>query len=368
MPRPSHVRFMRRALELALKAKGRTSPNPMVGCVIAKQGRLIAEGYHREAGTKHAEIVALGKVTRRQAAGATLYVTMEPCSVYGKTPPCVPQVIESGVKRVAVGARDPNPNVNGRGIAWLKEAGLEVIEGILADECAAINRPFEKFVTQGLPYVTLKVALSLDGKIATADGDSKWISNTLSRRYVHQLRDEVDAILVGRGTLKQDDPLLNVRLPGSKKRKHPTVVVVDSKLDIPQLRKLFNVKNRKLIFATTWMSPEENRRQLMSKGAEVWAFDADLTGRVDLKALLKMLGQRGITHLLVEGGAGIYSSFVSQKLADRIVTFLSPKLLGGQAIDWLPEMNVRHMDAALELTDFSVQTLGDNILLEGRLK
>lgn len=372
MARPSHAQFMRRAMALALQARGRTSPNPIVGAVIARQGRILAEGFHRQAGADHAEVIALKKLKKNQARGATLYVTMEPCCLYGKTPPCVPMVVESGIGRVVVGARDPNPQINGRGIQWLKEAGVEVIEGILQDDCAGLNKPFEKYITKKIPYVTLKAALSLDGKIATATGESKWISNTLSRQYVHELRAEVDAILVGAGTLKQDDPLLTVRLGSAARngapRKQPMVVVVDNKLEVPLPRQIFKAKNRRVIFATTWMSPEENRRALIRQGAEVWPLNADLTGRVDLRDLLRALGEKGITHLLVEGGGGIFSSFISQRLVDRLLIFLAPKLLGGQAIDWLPEINVRKIQESLELGKISVKMLGNNILVEGELK
>lgn len=358
---------MRRALELAMQGKGKTSPNPMVGAVIARQGRIAAEGHHRFAGGDHAEIVALKKLKKGDARRATLYVTMEPCCLHGKTPPCVPRVVEAGISRVVVGARDPNPQINGRGIQWLREAGVEVIEGVLHDDCVALNLPFQKFITQGRPYVTLKVALSLDGKIATAAGQSRWISNALSRQYVHQLRQEVDAVLVGAGTLRQDDPLLTNRLGGAN-RKQPMVVIVDNTLEIPSSRRLFKVRGRKLVFATTWMSPEENRRNLIREGAEVWPLDADLTGRVDLNALLKVLGEKGVTHLLVEGGGGIFSSFISGRLVDRVVAFLAPKLLGGQALDWLPEIHVRNLEEAMELENISVRTLGDNVLVEGSLK
>ena len=368
MARPSHAHFMSRAIELAQKAKGRTSPNPIVGAVVARQGKIIAEGFHKKAGADHAEVVALKKVEKSKAKGSTLYVTMEPCCHHGKTPPCVPKIVESGIQRVVVGARDPNPQVNGQGIRWLKEAGVEVIEGVLHETCAALNLPFQKYITSRLPYVTLKVALSLDGKIATATGDSHWISNTLSRQYVHQLRSEVDAILVGAGTLRQDDPLLTVRWPSSKVERQPMVVIVDEKLDVSPSRRLFKIPNRKIIFATTWMSPEENRRALIKQGAEVRPLAADPMGRVDLKDLLKKLGEREVTHLLVEGGGRIFSSFISQKLVDHIVVFLAPKLLGGPSLDWLPELNIRTIQEALELDNLSVKTLGDNILVEGSLK
>lgn len=368
MARPSHVQFMRRALELALQGRGKTSPNPMVGCVIAKQGRILAEGLHRKAGTDHAEIVALKKLSQSEMEGATLYVTMEPCSIQGKTPPCAPRLIRSGIQRVVVGARDPNPKVNGGGLALLKKGGIEVIEGILHQECATLNKPFEKFITQKMPYVTLKVALSLDGKVATSSGDSKWLSNKASRHYVHQLRGEVDAILVGGGTLRQDDPLLTVRLPHQKNRRQPTVVIVDTTLELPTKRKLFERDGRRIIVATTPHAAASTKRLLEKKGAEIWNFDADLTGRIDLKSLLRRLGEEGMTHLLVEGGASIFSSFIGQRMVDRVIAFLTPKLLGGQALDWLPDLHIKKMKEAFELKNVAVKTFGNDILLQGELK
>lgn len=367
MARPSHQHFMRRAIELALQGKGKTSPNPMVGAVLVRKGRVLAEGFHRKAGADHAEIAAIKKLAKGQAKGATLYVTMEPCCLYGKTPPCVPRVVEAGIRHVVIGARDPNPEINGKGIAWLKEAGVEVIEGVLYKECENLNRPFQKYITTQMPYVTLKVALSLDGKIATAERESKWISNVLSRQYVHELRGEVDAILIGGGTLRYDDPLLTIRHVTSKNGRQPMVVVVDRTLEIPPRRNLFKEKERPVVFATTWLSPEERRRQLIKMGAEVWPFDADLAGRVDLKALLKKLAQKNVMHLLVEGGGGVFSSFIGERLADKVVACIAPKLLGGRALDWLPEFSIRKMEEAYSLTNISVKTLGDNVVIEGEL-
>lgn len=334
---------MQRALELALQGKGKTSPNPMVGAVIAKGRCILAEGYHKKAGTDHAEIVALKKLKKGGAKGATLYVTMEPCSLYGRTPPCVPAIVKAGIKKVVVGARDPNPKVNGRGIRWLKKSGLQVTEGLLREECASINKPFAKFITSQIPYVTLKVALSLDGKIATAERKSKWISNALSRRYVHQLRSEADAILIGGGTLRADDPSLTVRHGLSKNANQPMVVVVDSHLKPPSKARIFKAKNRPVIFAT------------------------GSNGRVNLKSLLKKLAGKNVMHLLVEGGGSIFSSFIRGGLADKIVVCLAPKLLGGQALDWLPELSIRKLKEAYELANIQVRTLGDNVIIEGDL-
>lgn len=369
MARPSHAQFMQQAIELAKQAKGRTSPNPMVGCVIANRGQIVSSGYHRKAGADHAEIAALKKLLKSETLGATMYLTMEPCSIENRTLACAPQVIASGIRRVVVGARDPNPKVNGNGIRMLQEAGIEVIEGVMEDECAKMNRAFEKYIRHQIPYVTLKTGLSLDGKIATHTGDSRWITNTMSRQYVQHLRDEVDAILIGSGTLRQDDPLLNVRLPELKTKKQPIVVVVDKNLEsIPDQRRLFEVPGRQVIVATTHAATKQRQEALRKRGSQVWPFDADLAGRVDLKSLLKALAEIEVTHLLVEGGSSLFSSFVAQKLCDRLMIFLAPKLLGGRGFDWLSEIKIDTIKEAIELEIVSVKQLGNDILIEGTLK
>lgn len=359
--------FMQRAVILALKGKGKTSPNPVVGCVIVKAGKILAEGYHRKAGAPHAERIALRKISAAEARGATLYVTLEPCSIRGKTPPCVPAIVSAGIRRVVAACRDPNPKVNGRGIAWLKKEGVSVTEGVLRETCERLNRPFEKFIRRGVPYVTLKAALTLDGKIATAGGESKWISNAASRRRVHKLRREADAILVGSATVRADDPRLDVRLPGKKGRKNPAVVVLSAGLDLPTGGRLFAIKGRRLIVATRRTASEKKRRALIRKGAEIWSLKSDGNGGVDLRDLLKRLGREGMTHLLVEGGAKVYSAFVSRRLADRLVLFVAPKLLGGGGLDWLPGLRIPTIKKALKLEDVSTQMLGDNILIEAEL-
>ena len=216
MARPSHVHFMEKALELAQKGRGCVSPNPMVGAVVAHYGKIVAEGFHAKAGEDHAEVAALKKLDPQYVEGATLYVTLEPCDHQGKTPPCTEAILKSGIRRVVVGCRDPNPKVNGKGVARLKESGIEVIEQVLFEECHRLNAIYNKYITTGMPFVLLKVAMTLDGKIATVKGDSKWITNAKCRQYVHILREEVDAILIGGGTLRKDNPLLTVRLPQPK--------------------------------------------------------------------------------------------------------------------------------------------------------
>lgn len=337
-------RFMQRALELALKAKGQTSPNPMVGAVIVRGGKIIAEGFHKKAGTDHAEIVALKKLRGKNTKRATLYVTMEPCSIHGKTPPCVPAIVEAGIEKVVVGARDPNPKVNGRGIRWLKKKGVEVVEGVLGEECAAMNRPFQKWITTGLPYVTVKVAMSADAKIAGGNGKSKWITNALSRKYVHQLRSEVDAVLIGAGTLRADDPRLTVRRGRSKNGKQPMAVVAGSSNGVSRKARIFRAKNREVFFA--------------SNGG----------GRVDLKSLLKTLARKNVTHLLVEGGGKIFSSFIGRGLADRLVVCMAPKFLGEKALSWLSELPPETMKKRLAMKNVSLSVLDNDVLIEGEFR
>lgn len=336
--------FIQRAIDLALKAKGQTSPNPIVGAVIVKNNKIIAEGFHEKAGRDHAEIVALKKLRKGQAKGATLYVTLEPCCHKEKrTPPCVAAILAAGFRRVVVGTLDPNPKVSGKGNRYLRKGGVFVTTGVLEKECRNLNFAYNKWIKTGFPFVTLKVASTLDGKIADASGNSKWITGEKSRKFVHQMRSEVDAILIGAGTARKDNPLLNVRLPRYKGRQ-PMAVVVTGKKSLPKNLKLFKVKNRIVLV-------EQNKK-----------------GHVDLKALLKKLGQTGITHLMVEGGGAIFSSFLKEKLADRLCLFLAAKLLGGQALDWFPKSNIRNLKDALELDTISVKTLGDDVLIEGSLK
>lgn len=361
----TNEKWMALAIELAKKGLGKTSPNPLVGAVIVKNGKLLARGFHAQAGKDHAEIVALKKLSREKLKGSTLFVTMEPCCFHGKTPPCVTQIIKSGIRKVVVGCRDTNPRVNGWGIRLLKRAGIQVAEGVLQEACESLNRPFRKWIKQKIPFVTLKVASTLDGKIATASGDSKWITNLESRKRVHELRSQVDAILIGVGTLKQDDPLLSVRYGNAKGNENPMVVVVDEKLNSFPEAKIFRVKNRKIIFATTDSAPKKRREEFEKKGASVWVLPKDLQGFVDLKSLLKRLGKEGILHLFVEGGASIFSSFLAKRLADHLILLMAPKLLGKGAKSWTPPFGFKKVEEGLQLQNIAIQVLGSDCMIEG---
>ncbi|MGB9630123.1 MAG: bifunctional diaminohydroxyphosphoribosylaminopyrimidine deaminase/5-amino-6-(5-phosphoribosylamino)uracil reductase RibD, partial [Thermodesulfobacteriota bacterium] len=289
--------WMRRALRLAEKGRGRTSPNPMVGAVLVKMGRVIGEAYHQKAGEPHAEILAL-KQAGENARGATLYLNLEPCTHYGRTPPCAPSVILSGVRRVVIGMEDPNPLVRGRGVESLKNAGIEVTLGILEKDSQRLNEAFTKYIQTKEPFVILKVASTLDGKIATRSGDSKWISGELSRRWVHRLRNQVDGVVVGIGTILKDDPLLTSRIRGGR---DPYRIILDSRLRIPEEARVLKENPAKTILAITELASDEKLARLEGRGVRILRFDSE-EERVPLRPLLTRLGEMGMMSILVEGG------------------------------------------------------------------
>jgi diaminohydroxyphosphoribosylaminopyrimidine deaminase / 5-amino-6-(5-phosphoribosylamino)uracil reductase len=355
-------RFMRRALRLARKGEGSVSPNPMVGAVIVRDGRVIAEGYHRRAGENHAEINAITNATE-PLAGATIYITLEPCSHYGKTPPCVDALIACRPGRVVVGTIDPNPLVSGRGIAALQSHGIATTVGVLEGACQRQNEVFFKFIRTGVPFVTLKLALTLDGRIATATGHSRWISSPASLRFAHRLRGLHDAILVGAETVLKDDPELTCRLVRGR---NPLRIVVDSRLRTsPGSRVFQDAKRSPTIVATTCRATAERRQLFEEKGIEVWEPGEDKAGRVDLRALLNRLGQRKITSLLVEGGAGVSTSFLKEHLVDRLIAIIAPKIVGA-GINAVGDLGVRRMDDAIRLSFESITRRGDDLILDTR--
>ena len=356
-------RWMRRALHLAEKGRGRTSPNPMVGAVLVKRGKVVGEGYHTRAGEPHAEIVAIEKA-REKAKGATLYLNLEPCTLYGKTPPCAPAVIEAGVRKVIIGMEDPNPLVKGRGIARLKQAGVGVRVGILEKECRRLNEAFCKFVVKHQPFIILKVAATLDGKLATRNGDSKWISGEISRRFVHRLRDEVDGVVVGIGTVLRDDPNLTARIRGGR---DPYRIVLDSRLRIPEHAKVIDLSPSRAIVATTEMASRDKIERLEKKGVRVLICGSE-SGRVDLKSLLQKLGEMGMMSLLVEGGSQINGAFLDQGLIDKIFLFLSPKLIADPLAPGIfGGAGVASLKETISIRDFKIRKIGADILLEGYL-
>jgi len=355
--------WMRRALHLAEKGRGRTSPNPMVGAVLVKRGNVVGEGYHARAGEPHAEIVAI-KNAGEKAKGATLYLNLEPCTHYGKTPPCAPAVIEAGVRKVVIGIEDPNPLVKGRGVARLKQAGLDVKVGILEKECHRLNEAFCKYIVQHEPFIILKMAATLDGKLATRNGESQWITGETSRRFVHRLRDQVDGVVVGIGTVLKDDPMLTARIRGGR---NPYRIVFDSRLRIPENAKVVDLSPSKTIVATTEMASRDKIERLRKKGVQILISDSK-SGKVDLKASLLKLGEMGMMSLLVEGGSQINGSFLDQGLIDKIFLFLSPRLIGDPLAPGIfSGEGVLHLRETFSITELRTRRMGEDILIEGYL-
>jgi diaminohydroxyphosphoribosylaminopyrimidine deaminase/5-amino-6-(5-phosphoribosylamino)uracil reductase len=359
-------KYMAMALRLAAKAKGRTSPNPMVGAVVVKNGKVIAHGWHKKAGEPHAEALALRKAGKA-AKGAELYVTLEPCSHTNKrTPPCTPLVIRSGVKRVVVAMIDPNPRVSGNGIKTLKKAGVAVLSGILETEARKLNEAFIKHITTGMPFVTLKVAQTLDGKTATASGESQWITGEEARAEGHRLRDSNDAILVGINTVLKDDPSLTARIP---KGRDPVRIVVDSTLRIPATAKIIRQKSSAgTIVATLATAQKTKIEKLQNAGAEVLLVK-DRDGRVDFRDLMKKLGQRGIMSVLIEGGAEVHASAIGSGIADKIVAFIAPVLMTGRdSLCSIGGISPTKLSQAVRLRDVSIRPAGRDFIVEGYLR
>jgi len=359
--RSTDEKFMRRALTLARKGEGGVSPNPLVGAVIVREGRIIGEGWHRCCGENHAEINAIRDATET-VAGATFYITLEPCSHHGRTPPCAEALIACRPGRVVVGAVDPNPVVSGRGIEALRQSGIETEVGLLEEACRESNRIFFKYIRTGLPYVTLKFAQTLDGRIATASGDSRWISSPPSLRFAHRLRTVHDAILVGAGTVLMDNPELTCRLVRGR---NPLRIVVDSGLRLPPDANIFSDGKRTVAVATC-RAPVENRRLLEKKGVEVLEIVEDQAGHVDLHQLLTVLGKRKISSVLVEGGAALATAFLMENLVDRLLIVLAPKIVG-VGVNAVGDLGIRRMEDALGFSFQRVTRCGADLILDVRL-
>lgn len=383
-----HERYMARALELAVRGAGWTNPNPQVGAVIVKDGRIIGEGWHTAYGKLHAEREALAHCTE-DPRGATIYVTLEPCCHWGKTPPCTEAIIEAGIARVVVGAPDPNPLVAGKGFEVLREAGIEVVEGILLDECRAINEVFFHYIQTGLPLVIVKYAMTLDGKIATRTGASRWITSEVARAKVHEDRHRYAAIMVGIGTVLSDDPELTSRIP-DQKTKNPLRVVVDSSARTPLTSKLVQTAREiTTLIAVAAQAPAERIAALEEAGCEVFVSPVEPTSpasiveqsasktvakaaqsaecdRVDLPALLAYLGkEKAVDSVIVEGGATLLWSFFSQSLVDRVQAYIAPKIFGGAgAPSPVQGLGVETPAGAIQCSPPTITRLGQDILLE----
>lgn len=367
MVRQEDIEYMRRAIELAERGVGFTNPNPMVGAVIVKGGKVIGEGWHERCGEWHAERNAFRNCTV-PAEGATMYVTLEPCCHYGKTPPCTEAIIEHGIARVVVGMEDPNPLVAGKGIALLREAGIEVVCGVEEEALREQNRVFLKYISTKLPWVAMKTAMTLDGKIATRTGDSKWITGAEARAYVHELRHRFMAVLVGIGTAVADDPLLNCRIEGRGVRQ-PIRVVVDSNARLSLDSQLVKTAGEyRTIVAHTCFAPEERVKALREIGVEM-LLCKEKEGLVDVRNLLELLGQSGIDSILLEGGGSLNYTFLSEGLADELYAFIAPKIVGGMNAKTPVEgAGMEKMADAINLELENVLNIGHDVLLKLKVK
>ncbi|MCR4955073.1 MAG: bifunctional diaminohydroxyphosphoribosylaminopyrimidine deaminase/5-amino-6-(5-phosphoribosylamino)uracil reductase RibD [Lachnospiraceae bacterium] len=358
--------YMLRAIELAKKGAGATNPNPMVGAVIVKDGRIIGEGYHRKYGELHAERNALADC-RESAEGATIYVTLEPCCHYGKTPPCTEAIMEHKLKRVVIGSRDPNPKVAGKGAKMLQEAGIEVVQDFMREECDEINPVFFHYITKKTPFVALKYAMTADGKIATKTGDSQWITGETARKHVHILRNYYMGILVGINTVLADDPMLNVRLNSEETTyRNPVRIVCDTRLQIPLTSQLVNTaKEIKTIVATSLEETENQKvKALEEKGVTV-LFLPKKNQHVDLQQLLIKVGELGIDGILVEGGGTVSGAFLDEKLVNRVYVYIGAKVFGGNS-SYTPVKGdgAEKVNEALVLEKPKIMEFDEDVLLQ----
>ncbi|MER1987389.1 MAG: bifunctional diaminohydroxyphosphoribosylaminopyrimidine deaminase/5-amino-6-(5-phosphoribosylamino)uracil reductase RibD [Solibacillus sp.] len=352
--------YMQLALNLASSAKGNTNPNPLVGAVLVKNGVIVGTGLHRKAGEPHAEVHAFN-MAGEHAKGATLYVTLEPCSHFGKTPPCANLVKDSGVARVVVAMEDPNPNVAGRGIKLLRDAGIEVEVGVMREEAYRVNERFIHNMLTNRPFIVSKFAMTLDGKIATASGHSQWVTGEVARADVHELRHDMDGILVGVGTVLKDNPMLTTRLADGRIGKHPTRIVLDSKLQTPLFSHVANTEIAPTIIVTSMEAQERKAQALEAQGVKIIRVARLETG-LELEAVLRILYAEGITDLLVEGGGEVNASFLRAGLIDKYFIYIAPKILGGaHSITPFGGSDVEMMDAALAVDFAGVDSFGDDL-------
>lgn len=356
--------YMRLAVGLAKRAEGLANPNPTVGAIIAKDGKIVGRGYHRRCGLAHAEVCAINLAGDR-ARSATLYVTLEPCDHFGRTPPCTDAIIRSGVRRVVIAMKDPNPVNNGRGIKRLKSRGIETTVGIMGPEARSLNRPYIKYITEGMPYVTVKVAESIDGKIATRTGESRWITSGDSRQYVRRLRARVDAVMVGANTVLKDDPLLMGAAAAGRRLLR---VIVDSNLKTPLTAKIFsNLSISQVIIATVKRSLNKKAMLYEDRGAKVLLLKSK-GGRVDLRHLLKALAKMEVLHVLVEGGGELIGSLVEEDLVDRFLFFIAPKIIGGRgAVTAVEGVGVARIREAADLKNMTIRRFKRDILIEAEV-
>ncbi|WP_372751774.1 bifunctional diaminohydroxyphosphoribosylaminopyrimidine deaminase/5-amino-6-(5-phosphoribosylamino)uracil reductase RibD [Labilibaculum sp.] len=366
MQMSKEYQYMQRAFELAQKGIGRVNPNPLVGAVIVRDNEIIGEGYHEYFGGPHAEVNAFRSATKL-VEGATMYVTLEPCSHYGKTPPCAEAIVKHKIAKVVIGMLDPNPLVAGKGVKILEENGIEVEFGFLCEELSELNRVFLKYIQKKTPFVVMKTAMTLDGKIASYTGDSRWVSNDKSRRRVHELRNELSAIMVGVNTVIADDPMLTTRLDG-KEGRNPIRIVVDSKARIPLQSKILNSSDvAKTIVALTENADARKIKQIEDLGNLVLQIKSR-NERVDLQNLLVKLGQEGIDGILLEGGASLNFSALQTGIVDEVISFIAPKIIGGaSAKSPVGGEGIEFMKDAIELQNIEIHQLGKDLMLTGKI-
>lgn len=359
--------FMKRALELACEGKGCVNPNPMVGAVIVKNDQIIGEGFHEFFGGNHAEVNALN-MAGENAKGAEIYVTLEPCSHFGKTPPCAIALVKAGIKKVIIAMKDPNPIVSGRGIKILEDNGVEVVVGVLYKEALKLNEIFIKYIRTKKPYVVMKIAATLDGKISTVTGESRWISSEASRKYVHHLRNEMMGIMVGIGTIIADDPLLTTRIEGEV-CKSPTAIIVDSKLSLPLNSKILEtLKQRRIIVGITEEADEAKVRQLEEMGVSIIKTPLK-NKRVDLSFLMTKLGEEGIDSILLEGGSTLNFSCLQEKIVDKVMCFIAPMILGGEKANTsVGGSGIKFLSEGVKVLNIKLKNIGQDILIEGDIK
>jgi diaminohydroxyphosphoribosylaminopyrimidine deaminase / 5-amino-6-(5-phosphoribosylamino)uracil reductase len=354
-----HKKYLELCLKLAEKGKGYTSPNPLVGAILVKRGSIVGKGWHRKCGEEHAEIMAI-KNAGIKARNATLYVNLEPCSHWGRTPPCTEQIIQAGVREVIIGCPDPNPRVSGH--IELKSRGLKTKIGILNDECKKINEAYLRYVRTKKPFVIAKAAMSLDGKIATKTGHSKYITGKEARKHVHQLRNDLDAVMVGASTVQKDDPQLTTRLI---KGKNPIKIIVDSSLRTSLNAKVVKNEPTQLIIATTAKAPANKIKQFQQKGVKVLTIPA-LQGKVDIKKLMKELGRLEIQSIMIEGGAELNAAVIKAGIVNKMLFFISPGLIGS-GLSALGDLGITKVDKSVKLKKMNHTTVGKDILIEGYL-
>ena len=354
----SHKKYMDLTIKLAERGRGLTSPNPMVGCIIVKRGRIVGKGYHKKAGAEHAEVLAMQDAGKK-AINSTMYVNLEPCSHWGRTPPCTEKIVEAGVREVIIGMKDPNPLVNG--FMELKFRGLKTKIGILEKDAKKLNEIFIKYIKTKRPFVILKVAMSADGRIATKTGDSKYITSREARAYVHKLRTEVDAVMVGLNTVIRDNPELTPRLADGK---DPMKIVVDSKLKMPKNSNL--MKNpSKLIIATTSSAPKKEIEKLQQKGVSI-IITKSKKGMVEIEDLMKQLGRHEITSVMIEGGSELNSSAIKEGVVDKILIFTAPKIIGN-GLGAIGNLGINKIDKAINLKNPVTRKIGNDLLVEAYL-